>query len=272
MALDPISWAMKDAPVADVEEWVVLTCMAESAEVGCNAFQATITIATHAKVARRTVQRRIDALVKRSLIQLCDQQYEKPLKIPPHPRPTNYDLCIPYDWFGSIARVNDFRQRQGCPPFVPDDRPLLGRRRKRSAARTLVYPRARCKGPRRWRGEPTAERGDYKSPPDYGTRLPEPFRHRRHEGMGPCLRPHVEDGYREHERFCDYWRSVRDQARKESEGSLPGATGCVEPATTRPPSVGPRWTRSGHARTRRVRTWVPRSTFSASTTTGRIRL
>lgn len=173
MSLDPILWAMKDAPTANVEEWAVLCCMAESAdEDGCNAFQATATIATRAKLSPRTVQRRIDALVERRLIVLGDQENPRLLRIPEHKRPVNYDVAIPYDWYGNIDRVNAYRETQGRPPLTPGDRPPpppAPPKKKRADAgkpksgSSEDATQADLDG----KGEdPSKSGGDYKSPPD----------------------------------------------------------------------------------------------------------
>ena len=69
VSLDPILWAMKDAPVKDAEEWAVLVCMAEHAdEDGCNAFPSQATIAERTKLHVRTVARRVAELEARGLI------------------------------------------------------------------------------------------------------------------------------------------------------------------------------------------------------------
>lgn len=171
MALDPILWAMKDAPTADVEEWAVLSCMAESAdEDGCNAFQATGTIAKRAKLSTRTVQRRIDSMLERGLIVLGDQENERLLRIPAHLRPTNYDLCIPFSWYGNIGRVNEYRETQGRAPLTPDDRPPLGppptKKKRADAGKTKGSNDETQAAPIVQAEQPAEERGDFKSPPD----------------------------------------------------------------------------------------------------------
>ena len=58
---EQVWWAIKAAPVADVEEWAVLVAMAEAADQdGCNSFLSANTIAARTRLARRTVQRRMD--------------------------------------------------------------------------------------------------------------------------------------------------------------------------------------------------------------------
>jgi hypothetical protein len=126
MSFEPVVWAMKSAPVADAEEFAVLSVMALSAdEDGCNAFQATATIAQRTKLATRTVQRRIDSLLERGLIARGDQGYWKLLQIPEHQRPVNYDLMIPCSWWGPVRwdEANQWREQNGRRPWRPGDRP-----------------------------------------------------------------------------------------------------------------------------------------------------
>lgn len=124
MSLDPILWAMKDAPTADINEWGTLCCLAEAAdEDGCNAFPAVKTIASYAKISTRTVQRALAAMVERGLIAEGDQRAAA--YIPEHRRPTVYDLLIPYDWFRDIERTNTFRTRIGRRPLAQADRPPI---------------------------------------------------------------------------------------------------------------------------------------------------
>ncbi|RZU28201.1 hypothetical protein EV284_6367 [Streptomyces sp. BK022] len=124
MSLDPILWAMKDAPTIDINEFGTLLCLAEAAdEDGCNAFPAVKTIAAYAKISTRTVQRALGAMVERKLIAEGDQRAAH--YIPEHRRPTVYDLLIPYDWFRDIERTNTFRARLGRRPITRADRPPI---------------------------------------------------------------------------------------------------------------------------------------------------
>ncbi|MFD8335627.1 helix-turn-helix domain-containing protein [Streptomyces solisilvae] len=124
MSLDPILWAMKDAPTADINEWGALLCLAEAAdEDGCNAFPSVKTIASYAKISTRTVQRVLGALEERRLIAEGDQRAAH--YIPEYRRPTVYDLLIPYDWFRDIDRTNSFRLRLGRAALTPQDRPPI---------------------------------------------------------------------------------------------------------------------------------------------------
>lgn len=124
MSLDPILWAMKDAPTADIEEWGVLTFLAEKAdEDGCSALPSATTIARYTKLNRRTVVRRLDELERRGVIQRGDQNAAAYL--PNHRQPTVYDLQIPCSWFSNIVRTNEFRAQRGRPPITPQTRPDL---------------------------------------------------------------------------------------------------------------------------------------------------
>lgn len=124
VALDPILWAMKDAPTADINEWGTLVCLAETAdEDGCNAFPSVKTIAKYAKINERTVQRALAAMKERKLIAEGDQRAA--MYIPEHVRPTVYDLLIPHGWFRDVERINAFRVRLGRPPLTPIGRPSI---------------------------------------------------------------------------------------------------------------------------------------------------
>lgn len=171
MALDPILWAQKDAPVANIEEWAVLSVMAESAdEDGCNAFQATQTIADRIKLSKRTVQRRIDDMLERHLISLGDQNHWRLMRIPGRYRPVNYDLLIPYSWFGNIDRVQAYRTQQGLAPLTRQERPDLGpapeKKRRADAGKTRAKSEegSTVTPLRTHSDEPGSARDDYKSP------------------------------------------------------------------------------------------------------------
>lgn len=124
MSLDPILWAMKDAPTADIEEWGVLTFLAEKAdEDGCSALPSATTIARYTKLNRRTIVRRLDELERRGVIQRGDQNAAAYL--PDHRQPTVYDLQVPCSWFPNIERTNEFRAQRGRPSITPQTRPDL---------------------------------------------------------------------------------------------------------------------------------------------------
>ncbi|MFB6629920.1 helix-turn-helix domain-containing protein [Streptomyces sp. NPDC056362] len=122
MSLDPILWAMKDAPTSDINEWGTLVCLAEAAdEDGCNAFPSVKTIAAYAKISTRTVQRALAAMEERRLIAEGDQRAAS--YIPEHRRPVVYDLLIPHSYFRDIERTNAFRVRLGRRALTPEERP-----------------------------------------------------------------------------------------------------------------------------------------------------
>lgn len=117
-------YAVKDAPVADVEEHAVLTVMAdESDEGGCGVLLATSTIAKRARVSEKTAQRRIDDMLARKLLGLGDQS--KAAYIRRDRRPVVYDILIPYSAYSprAVARVNEARAAKSLPPLTPENRP-----------------------------------------------------------------------------------------------------------------------------------------------------
>lgn len=124
MSLDALIWAVKDAPVADVEEHAVLTVLAdEASEDGCNAFLATSTISRRARVHERTVQRRLDAMEARGLLGRGDQS--RAAYIRADRRPVVYDLLIPFTAFANVDRVNQSRAGKGLTPLTPEARPNI---------------------------------------------------------------------------------------------------------------------------------------------------
>jgi hypothetical protein len=124
MSLDPILWALKDAPVANVEERMILTFMAEAADDdGCNSHQSQQTIAKLSMLADRTVRKRLKDMEDRKLIARGDQTVSTLMRIPADRRPVNYDLMIPHTWFSNIRRINEYRENRGRPPITPSMRP-----------------------------------------------------------------------------------------------------------------------------------------------------
>src|SRR5688500_2897953 len=122
MSLDALLWAVKDAPVADVEEHAVLTVLADQAdESGCGAFLSTTTIGKRTRLHERTVQRRLDSMLARGLLGLGDQSLASYIRA--DRRPVVYDLLIPYSAFANVKRVNDARKLADRPPLTPDNRP-----------------------------------------------------------------------------------------------------------------------------------------------------
>lgn len=121
MSMDPILWAMKDAPIADAEEWAILVCLAERADDdGCSSFPSQQTIAKRVKLADRTVRRRLEAMESRGLIGRGDQAPAAYLK---DKAPVVWDLLIPLSWFPNLDRIQDFRERKNREPLTALDRP-----------------------------------------------------------------------------------------------------------------------------------------------------
>ncbi len=123
MSLSPILWALKDAPVADSLERLILVVLGEHAggADGCTAFPSRDTIASLTLADPKTVQRVIQRLVKRRLIAPGDQSAAQYIRA--DRRPVVYDLMIPYSWFPNPERMNEERQGRGLPPLTPADRP-----------------------------------------------------------------------------------------------------------------------------------------------------
>lgn len=149
MSLDPILWALKDAPVADVEGRAVLTIMAEAAdEDGCNSYLSQATIARRSLLSDRTVRRRLDELEERGLLARGDQSVVA--HIPPDRRPINYDLLIPFSWYSRIERVNEFRAGRNRPPLTAETRPditVAPPRKTRKDFGTIRPPKDQDAGP-----------------------------------------------------------------------------------------------------------------------------
>jgi hypothetical protein len=124
MSLDPILWAMKDAPVANVEEWAVLATYAERAdEDGCHAYPSVKTVAKRTRLSPDTVRRRVRDMQNRGLMALGDQAAAA--WIAEESRPKVYDLRIPLGWFPNLERIQQYRAEQGRPPLTEDDRPAI---------------------------------------------------------------------------------------------------------------------------------------------------
>jgi hypothetical protein len=122
MSLDAFVWAVKDAPKANVEEHGVLSVMAdEVTESGLGCLLATKTIAKRAIMSDKTVQRRLDDLLRRGLIGYGDQTLARYIRA--DQRPIVYNLLIPYTAFGSIKRVNEARVAKGLPPLTAEPCP-----------------------------------------------------------------------------------------------------------------------------------------------------
>ena len=149
---EQVWWAIKAAPVADVEEWAVLVAMAEAADQdGCNSFLSANTIAARTRLARRTVQRRMDDLEKRGLIRKGDQRVAA--HIPADRRPVVYDVMVPYSHFrldkitaegAPVLSVDVWRDGRGKPPLRPQDRPEIAAppEKKRRSDHGVKRPKA----------------------------------------------------------------------------------------------------------------------------------
>jgi DNA-binding Lrp family transcriptional regulator len=124
VTFDALLWAMKDAPIANVEEWAVLACLAEHADDdGCNAMPSQATIAKRTKTSPATVKRRIADLESRRIIRRGDQSLAE--RYTADRRPIVWDLMIPYSWFPNIDRIQEYRAEKSRPPLRQGDRPKL---------------------------------------------------------------------------------------------------------------------------------------------------
>ncbi|MFF1284398.1 hypothetical protein ACFVY4_27100 [Streptomyces sp. NPDC058299] len=162
MSLDPILWALKDAPTADSLERLVLVTLAErcARADGCTAFPARDTLARTTHAAPKTVQRVLRRLEDRGLIAKGDQSAARYLRA--DRRPVVWDLLIPYSWFPNPDRMNDERAQAGLAPLTPADRPDIAPPPERKKRADAGKPRS---------AEPE-ERGDSQSPRHGGTDSP----------------------------------------------------------------------------------------------------
>ncbi|MFJ8314039.1 MULTISPECIES: hypothetical protein [unclassified Streptomyces] len=174
MSLEAMVWAVSgDAPVADVNEFAVLGCMADKADHdGCGTWQSKETIAQRTHVSEETVKRCWRNMLKRGLIAKGDQDLVKHYRA--DKRPVVYDLLIPYTWFSNIDRINAERERLGRPPLTPENRPPIapapaktpradkGKPRPPKARGNSKTPRESTPKPRHG-GTTSRPRGNYKS-------------------------------------------------------------------------------------------------------------
>ncbi|ELP67648.1 hypothetical protein STRTUCAR8_08592 [Streptomyces turgidiscabies Car8] len=167
MSLAPILWALKDAPVADSMERLVLVVLGEHAggADGCTAFPSRDTIAALALADPKTVQRVIQRLVKRKLIAPGDQGAAQYIRA--DRRPVVYDLMIPYSWFSDPERVNEERQKRGLPPLTPADRPDIAEAAAKVRRKDAGVPR-----PKTARGDSQSPRSKPEEPGHGGTSSP----------------------------------------------------------------------------------------------------
>jgi hypothetical protein len=155
MSLLPILWAMKNAPVTDAEERVILIALAETAwSDGTDAFPSKKTLAEVSVLDPKTVQRRLRSLAARKVIALGNQAAAA--YIPEWNRPNVYDLLIPFSWYPDIAQVNAERKGRGKPPLTAQERPNL--------APAPPKKQRADKGKPRKKRVIHKEGGDYKSP------------------------------------------------------------------------------------------------------------
>ncbi|MBB4928299.1 hypothetical protein [Kitasatospora kifunensis] len=165
-------WALSgDAPVADVNEYAVLGCMAETADRdGCGTWQSKETIASRVHVSEETVKRCWRNMRRRGLIAKGDQSLVKHYRA--DRRPVVYDLLIPYDWFSNIERTNAERARLGREPLTPENRPPIApaqpkkQRADKGASRPKRTPSDQ-EGPER--GNSETPRGKTSETPHGGT-------------------------------------------------------------------------------------------------------
>ena len=137
MSIDAVLWALKDSPVTDTTERLILASLAERASAdGCAAFPSKATLANDALCDEKVVQKKLRKLQERGLIAKGDQLAARYL--PANRRPTVYDLLIPASWYGErLERINADRTTRGLPPLTPQDRPAIApapERKKRSDA------------------------------------------------------------------------------------------------------------------------------------------
>lgn len=158
MSLDPILWALKDAPVADSLERLVLVTLGERAarSDGCTAFPSRDTIAQTVMADSKTVQRVLQRLAKRGLIAKGDQSAARYIRA--DRRPTVYDLLIPYSWFPNPERMNEERRQAGLAPLTPEDRPDIAPPPEKKRRSDLGKARPK----------ESTERGDSQSPREDG--------------------------------------------------------------------------------------------------------
>jgi hypothetical protein len=146
VSLDPILWALKDAPVADSLERLVLVTLAERAARadGCTAFPSRDTIAAQVMADPKTVQRVLSRLIRRGLIAPGDRSAARYIRA--DRRPTVYDLMIPYSWFPNPGRMNDERAQAGLSPLTPEDRPDIAPPPAKPRRSDLGKPRSSVRG------------------------------------------------------------------------------------------------------------------------------
>lgn len=120
-------WA-SSAPVATVYERVILQKLAHHARPdGERAYPSQRSIAETACCSQKSVQRHLNALIKRGLVRVSpDQTPTSGYRA--DKRPVVYDLLIPRSWYSQAqldATVNPERFERGRPPLASEERPDL---------------------------------------------------------------------------------------------------------------------------------------------------
>ncbi len=156
-------WVLSgDAPVADVNEYAVLSTMADKADSdGCGTWLSKETIAARAHVSEETVKRCWRNMTKRGLIAKGDQNLVRHYRA--DRRPVVWDLLIPYAWFSNIDRINAERERLGRPPLTPADRPPIAPPPAKKQRADKGKPRAKKTPPS---DQGTDPRGNSETPRD----------------------------------------------------------------------------------------------------------
>ncbi|MGW3844903.1 hypothetical protein ACWD9X_42130 [Streptomyces sp. NPDC005075] len=169
MSFEAVLWATNDAPIANVNEFAVLTMLAEKADPdGCNAFPSRPTIAARTTVDPKTVLRALQAMEARGLIAQGEQRAADYIRA--DRRPVVYDLLIPYSWFPNIDRINKERQERGRRPLTRSTRPDIAPAPEKKQRSDKGKPRAKNQAA----DQHESLRGDFESPRDsdgYGVTL-----------------------------------------------------------------------------------------------------
>lgn len=182
----PLIWALKDAPVVDALERLVLVAMADAADSdGCNSYRS---IRSHLKIAvgidKRTVMRRQQSMAARGLIRHdTTPETAQYLKIPANRRPTRWELCIPYSWWSDAQRaeIQNDRLDRGLPELTPESRPDLGvtqgaesqGRKARSDKGKIRSDHSICDWGVSQAPHGSPDWGDYETPPGVSTSHPQ---------------------------------------------------------------------------------------------------
>jgi len=249
VSLDPILWALKDAPVADSLERLVLVTLGERAARadGCTAFPSRDTLASTVIADPKTVQRVLQRLVKRKLIAKGDQSAARYIRA--DRRPVVYDLLIPYSWFPNAERMNEERRQAGLPPLTPKDRPDIAPPDERKRRSDLGKPRAKktaespgdCESPREsgHGGTDSPERGYSESPTGGLTdpRTSPVIHHQNHPVLPSAVDAHAPENAATHtDGGTDGSGDIGDQEQKPAQAA---GRGTDAPTPNRPVIVTP---------------------------------